>query len=327
MKAVMYEGIGKLSIREVEKPKIEEDGILVKIMYSFICSTDIKTFKQGHPMIKPPTILGHECSGRIVEVGSKVEGFEVGDCVAVAPFVNCGECEQCIGGNPEGCRNRSFPSNGAMTEFLSVDMSYASKGVWKVSESQIREAALAEPMACALTSCRNMKLQPGESVLVVGAGIMGMLNATALRDIYGQIVKIVDTREDRLKLAEEMGFSTSLEASGKFNSIVLTAPIPELIDKYLPMVKLFGNLVLFGGYPKGIKASFDPNIIHYNGIRMTGTTGFAPKDFAAAIALMNSGQLLLTPFTNRIYEFSDFEEAFNDAVEGRSIKVGIKVGE
>jgi len=88
MKAVMYEGIGKISIRDVEKPKIGEDGILVKILYSFICSTDIKTYKQGHPMIKPPTILGHECSGRIDETGRNVTEFEVGDYVAVAPFVN-----------------------------------------------------------------------------------------------------------------------------------------------------------------------------------------------------------------------------------------------
>ncbi len=327
MKAVMYEGIGKISIRDVEKPKIGEDGILVKILYSFICSTDIKTYKQGHPMIKPPTILGHECSGRIVETGRNVTEFEVGDYVAVAPFVNCGECEQCINGYPEGCRNRDFPSNGAITEFLSIDAGYARKGVAKVAKDKAKEAALAEPMACALTSCRHMELQPGNSALVVGAGIMGMLNAMTLRDVYGQTVVITDKRQERLELAEELGFATSSGDTGKYNSIVLTAPVPELIDEYLPKVKLFGNMVLFGGYSKGTKALFDPNIIHYNGVKLTGTTGFASKDFMAAITLINSGKLDLRPFTKRIYEFSDFEEAFKDAVEGRSIKVGIKVGE
>jgi L-iditol 2-dehydrogenase len=327
MKAIMYEGIGRLSVREVEKPVTGDNDILVKILYSFICSTDIKTYKQGHPMIKPPTILGHECSGVITKIGKNVSAFHEGEYVTSIPYVNCGECEQCIRGNPEGCRKRLFPSNGALTEYLAMDISYANKGLARISSSKIKEAALAEPTACVLTSCRHMVTRIGDSALVVGAGIMGLLNALILRSVYGQVVTVTDIREDRLELPRMMGFETLLKEGAKYNSIILTAPIPELIDKFLPTVDLFGNMVLFGGYPKGIKALFDPNCIHYNGVKILGTTGFTPMDFFSAVKLIENGQINLSAFISSIYQFSDFEEAFQDAVNGKSIKVGIKVGE
>lgn len=330
MKAVMYEGIGDISIMDVKEPEVKDDSILIKTIYSFICSTDIKTVKRGHPMIKPPTVLGHEASGQVMEVGKDVTFVKPGDYVAAIPYVNCGTCEQCIKGNTDGCRNRTFPSNGALAEYFSVSEDYAKKGVAIVKKEKLAEGALAEPLACVLTSADHMDLEIGDTALIVGAGIMGMLNAVVLKSVYGITVSITDTNTERLTLPKSMGFDvlTPQESLlGQYNSVVLSAPIPELILAYQSKVKLFGNMVLFGGYPKGTIAKFDPNIIHYNGVKILGTTGFSPKSFKQAISLLNNGNLSLAEFAKNIYSFDDFEKAFDDAMNSRVLKAGIKVGE
>lgn len=330
MKAVMYKGIGDISIMDIQKPEVGDNTILIKTIYSFICSTDIKTVKRGHPMIKPPTVLGHEASGQVVEVGKNVKFLKPGDFVAAIPYVNCGTCEQCIKGNTDGCRNRSFPSNGALAEYFAVSEEYAKKGLEILDENKLVEGALAEPLACVLTSAQQMDLEIGETALVVGSGIMGMLNAVVLKNVFGINVSITDTNSERLVLPKKMGFNTLTTEESlleKYNSIVLTAPIPELILAYESKVKLFGNMVLFGGYPKGTIAEFDPNIIHYNGVKILGTTGFSPKSFKQAIRLLNNGNLSLEAFAQDIYSFDDFEKAFDDAMNSRVLKAGIKVGE
>lgn len=328
MKAVMYEAPRTLSFRDVEEPPFDEDSILVKISYSFICATDIKTYKQGHPRIKPPTVLGHEYSGIVEKVGSHVTSFAVGDAVAGIPFLNCGQCENCARGRPEACEEHLFPSNGALAERISMSQSYARRGLAKVSAETLKEAALSEPVSCVLNSARAFSPRPGDEVLVVGAGFMGLLNALVLRTLFGVEASITDVNEARLALPERLGVHALTEPglrSGRYDAIILTAPVPELVARYAAMVAPYGHLVLFGGFAKGSMVEFDPNLVHYQGLKIVGTSGFIPDDFRVAVKAISGRRLELDAFTEHLYKFDDFERAFEDALAGRTLKAGFEL--
>jgi L-iditol 2-dehydrogenase len=327
MKAVLYEAPKSISFRDVPDPAVDTDTILIKVSYSFICATDIKTYRQGHPHIVPPTILGHEFSGIVESVGSDVESFSVGDCVTGSPFINCGTCESCFRGRPEVCSARKFPSNGAFAERIAMTNEYAKLGLFTVRPTFLRQAALSEPVACVLNSARSFNPRPGESVLVVGAGFMGVLNALVLKTIFGVRAYITDTNTERLKLPASLGIEIvedTEKLSGFFNAIILTPPIPELIIRYQSHVLPFGHLVLFGGYAKETKALFDPNMVHYTGSKIVGTSGFSPFDFKTAVNLITDGAIDLNVFMTNMYEFSssEFQKAFIDAMDGRALKAG-----
>jgi len=328
MKAVLYEAPHKLAFLDVPEPRLENDTIFIRVLYSYICATDIKTFKQGHPSIKPPSILGHEFSGVVEKVGPDVRLFSPGDFVTGAPFIDCGECRACVLGRPEGCSGRKFPSNGALAEFIAVPESYARKGLEKVPERIVKEAGLAEPVACVLNSCRGLDPRPGESILVVGAGFMGVLNALTLKSLFGVKCSICDTNPDRLALPEALGIRVvdAGESGGEsYDSVVLAVPAVDLIPKYEALVAPFGKLVLFGGYPKDSMAQFDPNLVHYKGIEIKGSSGFSAADFRAAVSVIRGGLLKLDVFTRDLFPFSDFDVAFQAATEGRVLKAGFKL--
>ncbi|MDD3981291.1 MAG: alcohol dehydrogenase catalytic domain-containing protein [Spirochaetales bacterium] len=327
MKAVLYEAPKSISFRDVPDPVVDEDTILIKVSYSFICATDIKTYKQGHPHIVPPTILGHEFSGIVESVGKNVDSYSVGDCVTGSPFINCGVCDSCFRGRPEVCSARKFPSNGAFAERIAMSSDYAKLGLVKVPPALLQQSALSEPLACVLNSARSFNPQPGDSILVVGAGFMGVLNALALKSIFGAHVYITDTNAERLKLPLSLGIEIvdNLEKRQEaFDTIILTPPIPELIIEYQKHVVPFGHIVLFGGYAKGTKALFDPNIVHYTGAKIVGTSGFSPFNFKTAASLIVNGAINLNAFMNNMYDFSasEFQKAFVDAMEGRALKAG-----
>ena len=156
---------------------------------------------------------------------------------------------------------------------------------------------------------------------------MGLLNAVVLRSAYGVRVRITDIREERLSLPERLGIGVlSIEEAQKSTNdqVILAAPVPELITLYESCVAPFGYLVLFGGYPKGCKAEFDPNLVHYKGVKIVGTTGFSPFNFKTAIKLISDEVISLSPFTKDIYDFNDFRRAFDDAMSGKVIKAGLK---
>lgn len=323
----MYEAPRVVSFRDVPEPSFDSNTILINISYSFICATDIKTYKQGHPHIIPPTILGHEFTGVIERVGENVEGYAVGDCVTASPYINCGTCDSCIRGRPEVCSSRKFPSNGAFAERIAVSSDYAKLGLIKVPKVLLKQAALSEPLACVLNSASSFNPKPAENILVVGAGFMGVLNALTMKTIFGAHAFITDTNHDRLRLPKKLGIEV-IEDIGemhkKFDAIILAVPIPELIMQYESHIVPFGHLVLFGGYAKETKAVFDPNLVHYMGITIVGTSGCSAVNFQTATKIIMNGTLKMDEFTNEMYKFSssDFQTAFQDAMEGRVLKAG-----
>ena len=153
MKSLMYLGPGKLELIEEQAPV---GDVVIKVIYSGICGTDLKTYLHGHHMFKPPVILGHECIGEITEINVGNSNFKTGDLVAVAPYIECNKCDNCKRGIPALCKNKTFLKTGCFCEFIDVDIEQADKVLFKISSSE-PVYTLVEPLACVLNGMSKLK--------------------------------------------------------------------------------------------------------------------------------------------------------------------------
>jgi len=119
VKAAVYTGVGKIEVLNLQCPEVDADSVLVRVKKVGICGTDIKTYKRGHPMFKPPCVLGHEFVGTVEKVGQAMDTNLVGRTFVIAPYLECGKCELCQKGSPELCKNKIW-IQGAFAEYVKV---------------------------------------------------------------------------------------------------------------------------------------------------------------------------------------------------------------
>lgn len=206
MKAVEISGTRKVHIIEKKAPQItRKDDVIVKIKAIGICGTDVHTYLGEHPFVKPPVVVGHECSGEIVECGHGVTSVQPGDWVAVDPVLGCGECRPCKTGRANACASvkcRGVHVEGAMQEFFKI----RERDVHKLPENltDLALGAGVEPFAIGAQACWRGNLAEGDVIVIFGAGPIGisvMLNAQCL----GANCILIDKKEDRLKRGSKLG--------------------------------------------------------------------------------------------------------------------------
>lgn len=196
--------------REVADPGPGQ--VLIKIVSSSICGSDLHIFKGKHPAVNLPVTIGHEFSGDVVAVGDGVEKVAVGDRVTVEPVIVCGKCPACRRGEYGYCEQISFTyrnGDGAMADYITVFEPY----VYKIPNHLSYDGgALIEPLAVATHAVRRADIRLGEKVLVIGAGAIGILTAALCRRMGASEVAIADFSDKRLKLALELGATTAIHA-------------------------------------------------------------------------------------------------------------------
>ena len=182
MKAAVYYGPGKISIEDHPEPAPTADNLVLKVTCCAICGTDLKLATVGNPRCHPPRVIGHEMVGRIIHVGSQVQGYAVGERVTLATTLGCGNCPYCARGLGNVCLNAqciSYDYDGAFAELLAVPpRALAGGNVVKVPASVPDEAAaLSEPLSCAINSHDLVGLKAGHKVLILGGGPLGAIHA------------------------------------------------------------------------------------------------------------------------------------------------------
>ncbi len=194
--------------RQVLEPKPGQ--VVVKIAASAICGSDLHIFKGKHPSAPLPVTIGHEFSGDVAAVGEDVHNVKVGDRITVEPCIVCGVCNACRRGEYGYCENISFTyrnGDGAMADYVTVEAPY----VYKLPDSLSYEAgALIEPLSVAVHAVRRADIKLGETVLVIGAGAIGILIAALCNKSGASEVVVVDFSDNRLELAKEMGATSSI---------------------------------------------------------------------------------------------------------------------
>jgi L-iditol 2-dehydrogenase len=342
MKAAVFNGRGSIGFREVDTPKIGEFELLLKVGAASICGTDIRILKGGHHLIREGTerILGHEFAGEVWEVGSCIEGFKKGMHVAVAPNIGCGTCTYCRRGDTHMCTDLvafGIVIDGGFAEFVRIPFKAIDQGNVVALEGgrAFQEGALAEPLSCCCNALRSVSTRPGDAVLIVGTGPMGMLHIQLQKLAGASPLMVADIADNRLDMAkpygpdvlinperEDLAAQVMKHTGGRGADVIITAvPSHQVQQQAIGLAAKFGRINLFGGLPKGnSQVSLDTNVIHYNQITVTGTSGASPSDYETAVGLITRGKIDVASLVSKTFPVEEASEAFSFAMSGKGLK-------
>lgn len=211
-RAAVMMGLEKIVIEERPEPTPGPQDAVVRVEAVGVCGSDTAYYKVGRIgdyIVNGPIILGHEVSGQVIAVGSEVTNVNVGDRVAIEPGTPCRNCRECMAGRYHLCPDLIFlatpPYDGALIERLTID----ARNLYPIPDDMTyEEGALLEPLSVGIWGCKRAGLEPGDSVLVTGAGPVGLLAAATARAFGAGTVTVTDLSDFRLDLAATMGFTT-----------------------------------------------------------------------------------------------------------------------
>ncbi len=346
MRAAVYSGIGKIGFREVDRPLIKQDELLLRVRAAAICGTDIKILKVGYRNMRAgeERILGHEIAGEIWELGSEVEGYEKGMRVTLAPNMGCGHCRYCRMGHTELCADfQAFGIHidGGFAEYMKVPGRAVQQGnlIPFTERTAFSDAVLAEPLACCYNAYRSVYTSPGDAVLIVGAGPMGALHMQVQKLAGASPLMVADIVQARLDLVSSLGADVLINSAekdllttvmefteGRGADVIITAvPVPEIQQLSVQMAAKLGRINFFGGLPKDREqVELNTNLLHYKGIVATGTTGAALPDYELALNLIVDGKINTHAIISKRFRIEETEEAFEYAMSGKGLKTLIE---
>lgn len=307
-----------------------------------ICGTDIRMWKNGGPVL--PVTLGHEFAGTIDSIGPGVAGYAVGQRVAVAPNYGCGVCDQCVSGRTQNCSDLKalgIHVDGGFAEFVLVPEQAVRQGnVSPIGDVPFEQAALAEPLSCVYNSFSRAHVKPGESVVVIGAGPIGLLHAKMYRAAGAGLVVINDINEERLAACtlHDPSFVTvnGVDAvkkimaltAGKGADVVITAasaPATQQLAFELPAID--GRVIFFGGLPKDREVvPLNTNVIHYRQISVTGTSRQSLGQYRECLEMIAKDVLDVGGVVTGRHPLDDAAKAFDEAARGVGLKTGFRFG-
>jgi L-iditol 2-dehydrogenase len=318
MKALVFLGPGRMELGDRPDP---EGEVLVRILGSGVCGTDLKTFLKGHHLFVPPTVLGHECFGR-VEKATAASGLSPGELVAAAPYLECGVCPTCSKGLGELCSSKDYISGGCFAERFAASSAYAKRGLFRIGEPR-PAFALVEPLACVLNGLSRLGKAGKGKILVVGGGPMGALFGMVLeeRGLPFAIVEVGSWRASLLKSwAWDLRRPDDIQ-KGDWDGVVLAVNIAGLVPRYLSLVAEGGTLLLFAGYPRQERAEIDPYDIHYREVRIDGSFGYAHAHFEEALSLVSTHPERYERLITHRVPLDRWESAFEALRKGEAQKV------
>jgi alcohol dehydrogenase len=224
MKALVYHGPEKISLDDVPVPKIiEQDDVIVKVTTSTICGTDIHIWHGGMPEVEAPRILGHEFCGEVVEAGPAVRNVKVGDQCAISCVTQCGECFYCVRGIYSHCTTGSwifgYMIEGCQAEYVRVP--HANLGCFKIPDGLTDDDVLfvGDILSTGYMGAENAKIEPGDTVAVMGSGPVGMCAMTTAR-LWGPArIIAVDMNQSRLDFAVKQGIADMAINSGEVDAV------------------------------------------------------------------------------------------------------------
>ncbi len=301
MKVAMYYNNNDVRIEEQKIPKINNNEILVKVVASGICGSDVM---EWYRIKKAPLVLGHEISGDVVKVGKSVKDFKVGDRVFVTHHVPCNICRYCLNDEHTICdtihNTRFYP--GGFAQYLRVPEINVDRGTFVLPDDMSYcEGTFIEPLACVVRGFRKAGFKPTDSVLVIGSGIAGILNIKLANALGASKVFATDINRYRTKQARKMGADFCFNAkedipkkikennSGKLaDFVVLCAGVPSAIKQAIDSVEAGGTILWFAPTKPGVNVEFPFFEIWNKQIKMFSTYAGAGKDIIDSIDLIRS---------------------------------------
>jgi L-iditol 2-dehydrogenase len=338
MKAAVYEGIDKMTVKEIPTPEVDDNSVLVKVKSCAVCGSDIRIFHSGNSRVVAPQTLGHEISGEVVKTGKNVTKVKPGDRVAIGADVPCGECVFCEAGIGNNCQINyamGYQFAGGFAEYVLLNRYVMNFGpVHKLPENvSYDEGALAEPLACVLNALELTPVKLNDTVVLIGAGPIGMMLCEVAKMMGAAKIILINRSRPRLEIAksinvadvyvcssEEDAIKRVLDETGGLGAdVIFTAnPSPQSQSDSVLMAKNRARINFFGGLPKDQSiVPIDTNIIHYKELIITGAHGSMPIHHGKAVELIASGKVNVKKFMTHNFPLSEINEAFKTA-EGHS---------
>ena len=342
MKAAFFYGKEDIRLHEINIPNIKEDEILIEIRACGICGSDVRSYYKGvEGRYKIPLILGHEVSGQVFKIGGKIDNFAIGDRVAVAPIYGCGKCSFCLSGQENLCKEvMVFGCNldGAFAEYMKIPVRAIQRGalVKIPDELSDEEAALIEPFSCCLHGVLRANVRPGDTILVIGAGPIGLAHTKLLRLLGASYIIASDVVDSRLEVAKKFGADMTINPQREdslakikeltedkgADAVIVAVGNPEAITQGLKMVRRGGTVVLFGGCPPNTVVQVDPNFIHYSDTVIVGSIDATMDEFRRAASLVSA--IDVKPFITHRFPLESIKDAMEMSKSREALKVVIK---
>jgi L-iditol 2-dehydrogenase len=324
--AVLY-GKEHVEIEKVAIPQLGEGDILVRVRAALTCGTDVKVFRRGYHarMIVPPALFGHELAGDIVATGSAVRGFRVGQRVVAANSAPCGECFYCRKNNENLCENLLF-NNGAYAEFIRIPARLVQRNLYEIPEHvEYQDAALVEPLACVIRGIDETQVKPGDTVVVIGVGPIGLMFVRLL-SLRGCRVIAIGRRRPQLDRALKLGAAVSLsileerdivsavkrETMGYGADVVMEAVgTVDTWQQAILMLRRGGVLNFFGGCPTDTQVQLDTQLMHYSEITCMASFHHTPAHIRKALEAVVAGYITASDFVTGEEPLSNLNEVLS----------------
>jgi L-iditol 2-dehydrogenase len=335
----MYYNNSKVEVEEIPIPRVGTRDILIKVIAGGICGSDVL---EWYRIKKAPLVLGHELTGEIVEVGEEVTKFKPGDRVFSTHHVPCDECHWCLGGHQTAChvfqtRNNFDP--GGFSEYLKVSGRSIDTGTLHLpDEVSFEEGSFVEPLGTVVRGLRSIGLKPGDSLLVLGCGIAGLLMIKLARALGAGRIIATDIDDYRMEAARRFGAEMTVRADGDIPGSVREANAGRLADKVIVCAGVLdaarqslesvdrGGTILFFAVPNpGETVNIDFNPFWRNDISLKTCYGAAPLDNVQALELIRARNVEVKDLITHRYGLEEISKAFKTAGQGKNcLKVIIK---
>ena len=303
MRVAMYYNNHDVRVEEMPVPQIGPGELLVRVEACGICGSDVMEWDR---VPRAPLVLGHEIAGVVVDVGEGLAGeFEKGERVTAAHHVPCNTCRYCLSGHHTVCETlrRTHFDPGGFAEFLRLPAINVDRGVFRLpDEVSFEEACFTEPLACVLRGQRMARLQPGQSVLVIGSGIAGLIHVQLAVKLGASRVVVTDITPYRLEAAKRLGADATIHAEedvparlrqlndGRLADLVVVCTgAPSALAQALNSVERGGTVLFFAATEPSVTLPVPVTKLFYkNDITLTTSYAGSPDDYATALELIRS---------------------------------------
>lgn len=342
MKAAVFEDIGRLVFKDVEKPVLRKStDALIRVKGVGICGTDLHILQDppAHPA-KKGNILGHEFTGEIVEIGDEVMGFNVGEQVLIDPHPGCGVCDECRRGFPDNCislyascEEEGHPdtigifSPGAYTSYVIVPR----QSLYKIDPKvPTKIAALAEPLTCVINAMDKLKVQPGQNVVILGAGPIGLLFTLLMRANGASKIIVSEKAEFRKKAAKDCGADLVVDPDkenikevvaremGRGADICVEAVGP-LLPLAISLVRAGGKVLQFG-HDETVNPAVPVGEMLKKEVEIYGAF-IGKQSFEKTVRVMESGKLPLEKVVSHVIPLSNIHDGIEMLRRGEGLKI------
>ena len=339
MRVAMYYNNRDIRIEEIPIPRIGPGEMLVRIEASGICGSDVM---EWYRIKRAPQVLGHEIAGEVVEVGEGINRYKKGDRIVASHHVPCNTCRYCLSGHHTVCdtlRSTNFEPGG-FAEYVKLPAINVDHGVYPIpDEVSFEEATFTEPLACVLRGQRIAGMRPGETVLVIGSGIAGLLHIQLARSLGAGRVIATDISDARLETAKAFGADAAIHASKNIPSELRSVNDGWLADKILvctgaksaniqalESVERGGTVLFFAPTDPGVTLPVSVSELFFrNDITLTTSYAGSPADHMTAMELIRAGRINVRKMISHRLSLSETSKGFQLVAEAQeAIKVIIE---